>query len=273
MKRRLMFMWAAAAALATTPLAAEAQGLLGASGNAGGLLGGFADSNVSSLGALGGAPGVGDLGGGPKGGSKGGSKEDHGSPKGGSKGWDQGSKGGGGSKDWDGGSKGGGPKSAWESSNKSSASYSNKEQASSSKDSGSQYQSSSFNLRDTTLGGFAADPQVSVVKSDFSSSKGGEQHTGSKGGGSKGGDWGGSSKGGPGGGSGSSFYKTAEGSTKGFSASFPVEVQPTTIGGFSQEKSSGSTWDNRQSSYSNATKAQSNESSMSKGFVQGPPQH
>jgi hypothetical protein len=223
MKRRLMFMWAAAAALASAPFVAEAQGLLGASGNAGGLLGGLSESNVSGLGAPGGASKGGDWNGGAKGGAKG----------------------------WDGGSKGGSPKSAWEDSSRSSSSYSNKQQAASSKSSGSKSRYSSFNLRDTTLGGVSADPQISVVKRDFSASKGGEQHTGSKGG------------------SGASFHQAAQGSTKAFTASFPIAVQPTTIGGFSQEKAAASTWDNRQSSYSSATHAQSNHSALSKGFVQG----
>lgn len=128
-----------------------------------------------------------------------------------------------------------------------------------SKRSGSKYQESSFNLRDTTIGGVYANPQVDASKMTKSFAAGSE----SGGGGHKG-DYKGGGHGG-----GQSEYVRSDASKKSFSASFPVAVESTTIGGFSSHKASGSTWDNRDYSHRESTVKKSNYARQSGGGGHG----
>lgn len=130
-------------------------------------------------------------------------------------------------------------------SSQSSKTYNSNSETNANRNSGSEYKKSSFNLRDTTIGGVYANPQVdgSSLTKNFSASES------NQGGGQKSGHGGGHYNSGGNHGGGGSSQASANASKKTFSASFPVAVESTTIGGFSSHKASGKTYDN--SSYSN----------------------
>lgn len=134
-------------------------------------------------------------------------------------------------------------------SSQSSKSYRNSSQSDSSRKSGSQYKESSFNQRDTTIGGVYANPQVDSSKTTKSHSRSSETKSGGCG------QCGSQNS--------SSNRAQSDMSKKTFSASFPVAVESTTIGGFSSHKKSGSTWDNRNQSSRESTSYKHQQSQQS----------
>lgn len=137
-------------------------------------------------------------------------------------------------------------------SSESSKSHTSRSQTEASKTSGSKYQERSFKLRDTTIGGVYANPKIDASQMTKSFATGSESSGGHKG----------HQGGGHGGGS---HYAKGEASKKTFSASFPVAVESTTIGGFSSHKASGSTWDNRRYSHKESKAYNSRQSHQSGG--------
>lgn len=164
------------------------------------------------------------------GGLLGGGGQQHGAPHGGQHGG------------WNGGGNGGHK-------DNHGASSSHAYKATESSKSSKEYSNKTYKQNDTTIGGFAANPQLDISKSSFDYSQsqkqqsggGGHREGGHKDGGHKSG---GHPPGGPNGGGSSSSHTQASGDHKSLSASFPIQVNDTTIGGF--EKTSTQASSNRE---------------------------